>query len=639
MRINECHDYLYSNQLHTIQPGTYFLNGIDSKWVRTYSRVPPDAEPETAGKAGMLAPPIVLRLAKRESVSTPVTGMLDVLVRSTSGTALDKYADAERRVACVITGTSAGLPIGDDVGKVFDPMNLQRLVEGKTQCIRPISGTLKMAMLDKNVVQLKKLAGGKTERIAISSEKDVIKVAAQLGTLDLNDSYGVPVGLAETMDIAAQVAVAAGLEALKSAGLVSGKSNDPSEWKLPEQYRDTTGVVYASSFPAMDAAVGEVMRFLQSKTVGASSAERLVFTLRSRILRASPDRELTDDDEAAFARLLFRVREVEGGGGNGNDDSSVSSTASTGPYEFDRKFLFRVLVLGNAQLAQLAGCRGPNTQTNAACAGTTQAIGMAQDMLISGRAERVVVVAGDNGSGGTLLPWLGSGFRALGAATTKEAVEDAACPFDKRRSGMIIGAGGIGMVLETETSCQQRMKLPPVPGCQPCNIRARLLATQYSNSAFHGAALDRKHIASELQRFLNAVELIHGISKAEIATHGVYFSHETSTHASAAASCAGNEVAALRSAFGNELLSKLLILNTKGFTGHPMGVSFEDVAAVEVLLRQVVPPMPNYKEKDDYLGDIKISKGGAYACRYALRFAAGFGSQVAFALYASSQHE
>jgi hypothetical protein len=50
---------------------------------------------------------------------------------------------------------------------------------------------------------------------------------------------------------------------------------------------------------------------------------------------------------------------------------------------------------------------------------------MAQDMLISGRAERVVVVAGDNGSGDTLLPWLGSGFRALGAATTKEAVEDA----------------------------------------------------------------------------------------------------------------------------------------------------------------------------------------------------------------------
>lgn len=204
---------------------------------------------------------------------------------------------------------------------------------------------------------------------------------------------------------------------------------------------------------------------------------------------------------------------------------------------------------------------------------------------------------------------------------------------------MVLGAGGIGMVLETESSCQERMKLPAISGWQPCQIRARLLATQYSNSAFHGAALDRKHIASELKRFLNDIELIHGISKAEIATHGVYFSHETSTHASPAASCSGNEVAALRSAFGEELLSKMLILNTKGFTGHPMGVSFEDVAAVEVLMRQMVPPIPNYKEKDDYLGNIKISHGGAYACRYALRFAAGFGSQVAFAMYASAQND
>jgi len=260
---------------------------------------------------------------------------------------------------------------------------------------------------------------------------------------------------------------------------------------------------------------------------------------------------------------------------------------------------------------------------------------MAQDMLISGRADRVVVVAGDNASGETLMPWLGSGFRALGAATTAAAVEDAALPFDKRRSGMLLGSGGIGMVLETELSSIERQKAAP----QSFEIKARLLATQYSNSAFHGAALDRNHIGSELNRFLSEVEVIHGISKAEIATHGVYFSHETCTHASSASSCAGNEIAALRFAFGNELLSKLLILNTKGYTGHPMGVSFEDVTAVEVLLQQRVPPIPNFKEKDDYLGDLNLSKGGAYACRYALRFAAGFGSQVAFALYATSQYE
>ena len=55
--------------------------------------------------------------------------------------------------------------------------------------------------------------------------------------------------------------------------------------------------------------------------------------------------------------------------------SSVDATVtivetSLEPYEFDRKFLFRVLVLGNAQLAQIIKARGPNMQTNAACAGT-----------------------------------------------------------------------------------------------------------------------------------------------------------------------------------------------------------------------------------------------------------------------------
>jgi len=78
----------------------------------------------------------------------------------------------------------------------------------------------------------------------------------------------------------------------------------------------------------------------------------------------------------------------------------------------------------------------------------------------------------------------------------------------------------------------------------------------------------------------------------------------------------------------------LLLLNTKGFTGHPMGVSFEDVVAAEVLVKGVVPPIANNAQLDPYLGDdLKLSRGGAYPCKYALRFAAGFGSQIALALY------
>ena len=86
----------------------------------------------------------------------------------------------------------------------------------------------------------------------------------------------------------------------------------------------------------------------------------------------------------------------------------------------------------------------------------------------------------------------------------------------------------------------------------------------------------------------------------------------------------------------------MLILNTKGFTGHPMGVSFEDVVAAEVLVSGQVPPIANRgegSETDPTLlvgGDIKLSRGGAYPCRYAMRFAAGFGSQVALAIYGAA---
>lgn len=68
-----------------------------------------------------------------------------------------------------------------------------------------------------------------------------------------------------------------------------------------------------------------------------------------------------------------------------------------------------------------------------------------------------------------------------------------------------------------------------------------------------------------------------------------------------------------------------------------MGVSFEDVVAAEVLCTGLVPPIANFTDIDPYLGtDLKLSKGGLYPCKYAIRFAAGFGSHVALALYGAA---
>jgi 3-oxoacyl-(acyl-carrier-protein) synthase len=91
----------------------------------------------------------------------------------------------------------------------------------------------------------------------------------------------------------------------------------------------------------------------------------------------------------------------------------------------------------------------------------------------------------------------------------------------------------------------------------------------------------------------------------------VYLSHETFTHASDASSCAANEIFALRRCFGDSGMEKLTLLNTKGYTGHPMGVSFEDVAAVQILRTGVMPPVANLDEAntDPYLGKINLGKG------------------------------
>lgn len=183
-------------------------------------------------------------------------------------------------------------------------------------------------------------------------------------------------------------------------------------------------------------------------------------------------------------------------------------------------------------------------------AGATQAIALAYDMIQVGRAERMIVVAGDNASSDNLMPWLGNGFRALGAATICGSVSLAAIPFDERRSGMILGSGGIGMVLESEEGARRRFAI--ARASELANdvtlrtwirpFRCRLLGTLFSNSAYHGASMDRTHIASEMERFISSVEKEQGISRAEIARHGVYFSHETATHASPSSSCAANEV-------------------------------------------------------------------------------------------------
>jgi len=279
--------------------------------------------------------------------------------------------------------------------------------------------------------------------------------------------------------------------------------------------------------------------------------------------------------------------------------------------------------MANTQLAQIIKATGPNLQLNTACASTTTAIATAEDWIRTRRCERVIVIAADNVTSPNLLQWVGSGFLVLGALTTKDKVEEAALPFDQRRSGTILGMGGIGLIIEKVTSAKNRKQIP----------KARIVGSHFSNSAFHASRLEPKHIAHELCAFLDRIERSHGFSRSELIKQGlIYMSHETFTNASREASCSNAEISALSSAFGDQL-NDIIIANTKGYTGHSMGCAFEDVISVECLHKNILPPIANLKIREPGFEKLKLWEGGQHNANFVLRFAAGFGSQVAFVLY------
>ncbi len=70
----------------------------------------------------------------------------------------------------------------------------------------------------------------------------------------------------------------------------------------------------------------------------------------------------------------------------------------------------------------------------------------------------------------------------------------------------------------------------------------------------------------------------------------MFVSHETYTPARGGSAAA--EIHALRDTFG-EQANQVIIANTKGFTGHTMGVGVEDVVAVKALEFGIVPPIAN----------------------------------------------
>ncbi|NCG01625.1 MAG: acyltransferase domain-containing protein, partial [Euryarchaeota archaeon] len=492
----------------------------------------------------------------------PKTSLLRTTThQSNSPAAASSVGHVDRRHSdpYVITGVSLGLPGGE---RVFDDDTFERLVRGET-CLSEVSDEYKQRLLDKNIVRLIKGRDGSVNMEQATEFGDIPQLAGIKSAFDISEEFGIDPKVVLAWDITTQLAVAAGLLALRDAAIPltpveqigKGGLRLIRNWEVPSHHRERTGIVFASCFPGLQMA----MKHAKS---------------------------------------------------NGDD----------GEGRFDRRYLFQTLNMGHSQFAQYSGIRGPNTTINLACASTTAAFGVAEDWLNSDRVDRVVILSADDVTGDDLWEWIGGGFAASGAAATSNIIEEAALPFDRRRNGLVLGMGAAAFVVERHSEATQR-------GVQPI---AELLGTRTANSAYHGTRLDVDHVAETVDSFIGSMEDEWGIDRHEIAPNTVFFSHETYTPARGGS--AQSEVRALRDTFG-ESTDRLVIANTKGFTGHPMGVGIEDASMFHGMKTGRIPPIANHKETDPELGNLNLSKGGDYSnIQFGLRFAAGFGSQMALSL-------
>lgn len=106
-----------------------------------------------------------------------------------------------------------------------------------------------------------------------------------------------------------------------------------------------------------------------------------------------------------------------------------------------------VLNATGGAVCQTLGLRGPTTTICHGGASASLAVAAAVETIRMGKAQVVLVVAADEH---------GAGQRAAHAARGHEAADGAVRPYDRDRTGTVLGSGAVTLVLESAEHCAQR---------------------------------------------------------------------------------------------------------------------------------------------------------------------------------------
>lgn len=267
------------------------------------------------------------------------------------------------------------------------------------------------------------------------------------------------------------------------------------------------------------------------------------------------------------------------------------------------------LMISNEAAANVSiyfGIKNKCWTINTACASGTDAIGIATDMIRSGRIDMCI----SGGTESTITEFAIGSYGQLQALSTKfnDSPEKASRPFDRDRCGFVASEGACVLVLEELDHALKR--------------GARI----YAEISGYGSSSDANHITTPLADGSGAgLALREAIDDAGISPDKLeyYNAHGTSTSINDL-----SETRMLKSVLG-DYSDRINISSTKSMTGHLIGAAgaFEAMFCALALRDGFIPPTINLDNPDieggcdlNYTPNTGIKKKIKYAASASLGF-------------------
>ncbi len=271
--------------------------------------------------------------------------------------------------------------------------------------------------------------------------------------------------------------------------------------------------------------------------------------------------------------------------------------------------LFVPLMISNMAAGNVSiqfGLKGKSINLVTACATGTNSIGEAFRSIQYGESD--VMVAG--GTESSITPIGVAGFCALNALSSVDDPDRCSLPFDKNRSGFVMGEGAGVVILEELEHARKR--------------GARI----YAEVLGYGCTSDAYHITSPAEDGAGAAKaMLLAIEDGGILPEDITYinAHGTATHHNDLF-----ETRAIKKAFGSHV-GELHINSTKSMIGHLLGAAgaVEFVTCVKEIEEGYIHKTVGYETPDEEMDLDYCKESYEEEISYALSNSLGFGGHNA----------